>query len=59
LSWSGAEAQTYQKMKRDIGTEGFLGLQRQNIAVMKLILSQPKAQRDFDVDISFDSPFMR
>lgn len=59
LSWSGAEAQTYQKMKRDIGTEGFLGLQRQNIVVMKLILSQPKAQRDFDVDISFDSPFMR
>ncbi len=59
VSWRGAEAQTYQKMKRDIGTEGFLELQRQNIAVTKLILSQPKAQREFDVDISFDSPFMR
>lgn len=59
LSWSGANANTYQLMKRDIGTQGILDLQRQNITIMKRVLAQPKSERDIDVDISFDSPFMR
>ena len=59
LSWSGADVNTYQLMKKDIGTQGILALQSQNITIMKRILSQSKSERDIDVDISFDSPFMR
>lgn len=59
LSWSGADAGTYELMRDDIGIQGILELQRQNITIMKRIFSQSKSERDIDVDISFDSPFMR
>ena len=59
LSWSGADTKIYKRMKDDIGAEGIAELQRQSGELTKRISQQPKNERDFEMDISLDSPFMR
>jgi hypothetical protein len=59
FSWSGSGAKTFASMRRDIGTQGILDLQKKVYEQILQISKQPKNEQDFEFDISLNSPFMR
>lgn len=58
LQWSMAGSKQYEMIKRDIGVQGILDLQKQNMLLIKRVVEQPADSRGFEVDLSFDSPFV-
>lgn len=50
--------QTYLRMRADIGEANLLRLQKQDMALRQRIGLQPESERDFEMDISLESPFL-
>ena len=59
LSYNPLDKQLYELIKRDIGYENLLEMQKLDFSLQKSIAAQPDSERDFDIDISLDSPFLR
>lgn len=58
LSWNFGENNTYKQMKNDMNIKNLLILQNQFNLLFKKIANQPPGERDFDIDVSFRSPFL-
>ncbi len=53
-----AQNKTYHRMREDIGEAKLLTLQKQDMALRQRIGLQPEKERDFEMDISLESPFL-
>lgn len=58
LSWNGSQERAYQFMKRDIPIGDLIRLYRQYIVLHEKIAAQPPEEQDYDIDISFATPFL-
>lgn len=58
LQWNYANAQAYKRMKKEMNIKDLLILQNQFTKLFQKIASQPENERDFEIDISFRSPFL-
>ncbi len=59
LSFEPRDKQLYERVKRDIGYKSLLEMQMLDFSLQKSIAAQTETERDFDIDISLESPFLR
>ncbi|OGD64036.1 hypothetical protein A2160_04600 [Candidatus Beckwithbacteria bacterium RBG_13_42_9] len=59
FTWNASRAKAYQSMKMEIDYHQLLSLQRKYWQLYRKISSQPQEERDYETDISFDSPFLQ
>lgn len=59
LAYDPLRNRVYTWMKQEMGFDQLLEMQKQDFRLQKRIAAQPEAERDFDIDISLDSPFLR
>jgi hypothetical protein len=59
LSYDFSSKQMYDWIKENIKYEDLLVMQNQDFSLQSRIAIQPDGERDFDIDISLDSPFLR
>jgi hypothetical protein len=58
FTWNTAELGTYNRLRQEIPLSEVLTLQDVYFNLRERILTQPETERSFDVDISFDTPFL-
>lgn len=59
LAYSSSCNQGYDWIKQEVGYEQLLKMQELDFGLQKRISLQPENERDFDIDVSLDSPFLR
>lgn len=58
FTWNGSQANAYKKMRQEIPLVSLLNLEERYFEFYEKIKRQPSEERSFDVDISFDTPFL-
>lgn len=56
--WNYSRQQAYRNMKQDMPYQKLFELQKKYFELNEKIYNQPEGQRDYDFDISFDTPFL-
>jgi hypothetical protein len=55
-NWS--RVQAYQRFKSEIGLERLKDTEMRFVALYEKIMAQPESEREYETDISFDTPFL-
>ncbi len=58
FTWNGSNQAAYEKFTKEITVDQLLSLQKHYFELYHKIIMQPKEERDYDIDISFDTPFL-
>lgn len=58
LTWNSSEFQAFKKFKSQVNISNLLNNENKALDLYKKIMSQPCSERNFDIDISLESPFL-
>ena len=58
FAWNGSEFSAYEKMKQEMPIEKLLQMQQAYYSLYYKINGQPEAERDYDIDVSFNTPLL-